>query len=55
MLLSTLRTPPEEEEERAGGGVAEPERVERGATEGEGTSIDITGLFRNCGLRSIIS
>jgi hypothetical protein len=55
MLLSTLRTPPEEEEERVGGGGAEPEQEERGATEGEGTSIDITGSFGNCGFRSVIS
>jgi hypothetical protein len=49
MLLNTLRTPSEEQEEQAGGGGAEPEQEERGATEREGTSIDITGL------RSVIS
>jgi hypothetical protein len=55
MLLSTLRTPLEEEEERARGGVAKPEREGRGAVEGERTSIDITGSFKNYGLRSITS
>jgi hypothetical protein len=55
MLLSTLRTPPEEEGYMAGEGAAAPEWVERGPAEGEGTSIDMTGSFRNCGLGSVIS
>jgi hypothetical protein len=56
MLLSTLKIPLEEEEQEvAGGGAAVPERVERGAAEVEGTSIEITGAAENWGLRSVIS
>jgi hypothetical protein len=55
LLLSTLKTPPEEEEEVAGGGGVVPERVERGATKVEGTSLVMTGAVKNYGLRSVVS
>jgi hypothetical protein len=55
MLLSIVRTPSEEEEEQAEGGVVEPKWEVRGAAKGEGTSIDITGSFGNCGFRSVVS
>jgi hypothetical protein len=55
MLLSTIRTPLEEEGDTTGEGAAVLEQLERGPIEGEGTSIDMPGSFRNCGLRSVIS
>jgi hypothetical protein len=55
MLLSTLKTSPEEEEEVVGIGVAEPEHVEQGAAEVEGTSIEMTRAVRNYSLRLVIS